>query len=151
MIEFLKQGKKLNNIHMGMSVEDVYNKLGEPDEIVGDDNNGYLHYKEFRYGYNVSRSICEMSIEFNYLENKYKFKGLENEQYGEIFYESFTISSKTKIHKFLRFLNYLKLSWEADSSGDKENFTIKLKPGPFIVFDLQDGTPFRISVMDGYQ
>ena len=151
MIEFLKQGKKLNSIQMGMSVEDVYKKLGEPDEIIGDYNNGYLHYSEFRYGYDKTRVICEMSIEFNFLDKKYKFENLENERYGEIFYESFKISSKTKIHKFIRFLNYLKLSWSADNSGDKENFTIKLKPGPFIVFDLQDGTPFRISVMNGYQ
>ena len=47
MIEFLKQGQTLNNIHMGMSVDNVYDILGEPDEIIGDKSNGYLHYKEY--------------------------------------------------------------------------------------------------------
>ncbi|GAA3582440.1 hypothetical protein [Snuella lapsa] len=151
MIEFLKKGKKLNGIHMGMSVDDVHRILGKPDEVVGDDNYGYLSYKEFRYGYNTNRSISEMSIEFVSLENKYKFKDLKSEQYGEIFIESFSISSKTKIHKFIRFLNHLQLPWEANSDSDKDYFTIKIESGPFIVFDLQDGTPFRISIMDGYQ
>lgn len=147
MIEFLKHGKSLNNIHMGMKVEDVIYKLGEPDEIVGDSTNGYLYYREYRFGYNLKRCVSEISIEFVRLENKYKFKNLESERYGLIFNESFSIGSKTKIHKFIRFLNHLKIPWKADSLGDKDNFILSLSNGPFVIFDLQDGTLFRISVM----
>jgi hypothetical protein len=151
MIEFLKKGKKLNGVHMGMSIDDVHTLLGNPDEIIGDDNNGYLIYKEYRYGYNDSGLIYELSIEFSRLEDKYKFKNLKSEKYGVVFHQSFSISSKTKIHKFIKFLNHLQLDWKADSNSDKDNFIIKITSGPFVVFDLHDGTPFRISVIDGHQ
>ncbi|PIV48445.1 MAG: hypothetical protein COZ75_03560 [Flavobacteriaceae bacterium CG_4_8_14_3_um_filter_34_10] len=151
MIEFLKKGKELNNVHMGMSVDAVYSELGEPDEIIGDNNSGYLHYGEYRYGYDIKRCICEMSIEFNRLEKKYKLKELETEKYGVKFYESFTISNKSKIHKIIRFLNYIQLRWESNNDGDKDYLKIKIDGGPFLIFNLQNGVLLKISVMDGHQ
>lgn len=134
-----------------MSVDAVYNELGEPDEIIGDNSYGYIHYGEYRYGYNVERHICEMSIEFNRLEKKYRFKNLESEKYGVKLYKSFTISRKSKIHKIISFLNHLQLKWEANNDTDKDYLKIKLKDGPFVVISLHNGLPFRISIVDGHQ
>lgn len=151
MIEFLKEGKKLNNVSMGMNIDNIYSILGEPDEVIGNENGGYIHYNEFRYGYDSSQIVTEMSIEFVRMEKNYMFKNLKNKKYGMVLHESFKIGSNTKIHKFIRFLNHLQLNWEANSSYDKDYLTIKLKPGPYILFDLQDGTPYKISIVDGYQ
>jgi len=151
MIEFLKKGKELNNVLMGMSVDAVYSELGEPDEIIGDDGYGYMHYGEYRYGYDINKRICEMSIEFNRLEKKYRFKDIESEKYGVQLSESFAIGKKSKIHKIIRFLNHLQLKWEANNDTDTDYLKIKIKDGPFVVFSLQNGLPFRISVVDGYQ
>ncbi len=151
MIEFLKGGKTLNDIHMGMSMDNVYDVLGEPDKVVGNKEGGYIYYKEYRYGYDVSGNISEMSIEFAYLEGIYEFKDLRSERYGDVIFESFSIGTKTEIHKFIGFLNYLKLEWKANSDMDRDYLILKLRPGPFVLFDLQDGTPFRISIMKGCQ
>ena len=151
MIDFLKKGKELNNIHVGVSIEHVYNILGEPDEVIGDKKNGYLHYQENRYGYDEKGKVIEMSIEFTRLKVKYDFHNLESEHYGISIQKSFSINTKTKIHKFIAFLNFLQLDWEANSKLDKDYLTIKISSGAYILFDLHDGKSYRISVVDGYQ
>ncbi len=151
MIDFLKNGNILNGVKMGISVDHLYSILGEPNEIIGDKDYGYLYYEEFRYGYDPSGFICEMSIEFNRFKKKYRLKNLKSNRYGVDLNESFSIGSKTKIHKFIRLLNYLQLKWESNSDSDKDHLVIKIKSGPYIVFDLKNGNPFRISVVNGYQ
>lgn len=151
MIDFLKEGKRLDGIEMGTSIDYLIKVKGEPDDIVGDETGGYLYYKQYRYGYDISKSIVEMSIEFSNLEDKFKFKKIENFFYGEKLYRSFKIGSKTKINEFIIFLNFLQIGWEANNTTDNDYLTIKIINGPFVLFDLSNGNPFRISIIDGYQ
>lgn len=150
MIEFLKKGKELGGVKMGMTVDVIRQILGKPDEIVGTSECGYLHYNDYRYGYDESGCIKEISIEFIDLNKKYRFEDIEYKKYDISFHESFVIKRKTKMHKFLRFLNYLKLEWTIHSKNI-DDISIKINNGPFVVFNLKTGFIYRISVVDGYQ
>ncbi|CAA0248210.1 hypothetical protein R5N98_03750 [Tenacibaculum maritimum] len=147
MIDFLKEGDRLKGIFLGDNVKMVSNKLGKPEEIIGDKYGGYLYYNELRFGYDDCQKINELSIEFSRLEKKYKFENLETELQGVLFSSSFKISAKTRIHEFIKFINFLKIVWEADSTPDNNYFIVRVKSGPVAVFDLEDGKLFRISVV----
>ncbi|MCK8480938.1 hypothetical protein [Psychroserpens algicola] len=151
MIEFLRNGKELNGISMGLKIKSLYEIMGEPDEVIGDMANGYIRYNHLRYGYDESQCIIEMSIELSYLEKKLNFKNIKSEKYGIVSEQSFSISSKTKIHEFINFLNFLNISWQSDNKKDKNYLTLKLKPGPYVIFDLDNGILIRVSIVDGFQ
>ena len=65
MIEFLKGGKTLNGITMGMKISDLYSILGEPSNISREKDFGYVYYDAYRYGF-TDEIIDEMSIEFKF-------------------------------------------------------------------------------------
>lgn len=150
MIEFLKGGKTLNGITMGMTLNDLYSILGEPTNIYGEKNIGYVHYGAYRYGF-TDNIIKEMSIEFKSIEKPFKFKNLEYKKYDISLFENFKIKSKSKIHKVISFINHLQLKWRSENSVDKDSLMLKIENGPYVVFNLHDGTIDRITVVDGHQ
>ena len=150
MIEFLKGGKNMNGVKMGMSVNDLYSILGQPTNITGEKNYGYIHYGEYRYGF-ADNIINEMAIDFKLIEKPFEFKNLEYKKYDISLFENFKIKSKSKIHKILSFINHLQLNWKAENGIDKDSLTIKIENGPYIVFDLLDGTVDKITIVDGHQ
>jgi hypothetical protein len=150
MIEFLKGGKKLNGIEMGMTVKDVNSILGEPTSVSGENNYGYIHYGAYRYGF-TGDVINEMAIEFKYIDKPLKFKDLEWKKYDISLFEDFKINAKSKIHKILSLINHLQLNWKAQNGIDKDTLTVKIENGPYVLFDLYDGTVDKITVVNGHQ
>lgn len=150
MIEFLKGGKTLNGVKMGMKIDKLYSILGEPTNVSGENNYGYIHYGEYRYGY-TDEVINEMAIEFKFVQKPFEFKNLEYKKYGVSLFEDFKIKSKSKIHKIISFINHLQLNWKAKNDIDKDYLTIKIENGPYILFNLYDGTLEKISIIDGHQ
>lgn len=150
MIEFLKGGKKLNGISMGMTVSHVREILGE-DENYPEMDSGFLYYNEFRYGYDENHVITEMAIIFSGIKRKFKFENLEKVKQGISLLESFSIGRKTKMNEMIYFINYLGLNWTSSNIQDEDYMKLKIENGPFIVFYLYDGLVDKISVIDGYQ
>ena len=150
MIEFLKGGKTLNGVKMGMTIDDLYSILGKPTTISGEKNYGYIHYGEYRYGF-TDGLINEMAIEFKLIEKPLEFPNIEYKKYDISLFENFKIQSKSKIHKIISFINHLQLNWKAENGIDTDSLTIKIENGPYIVFDLYDGTVDKITIVDGHQ
>lgn len=150
MIEFLKSGNTLNGVKMGMNLENLYSILGKPKKISGEKNYGYIHYGEYRYGF-TDDIINEMAIEFKLIEKPLQFRNLEYRKYDISLFKDFKFKSKSKIHKIISFINHLQLNWKAENGIDKDSLTIKIENGPYIVFNLYDGTVDKISIMDGHQ
>ena len=150
MIEFLKGGKTLNGVKMGMKIEELYSILGKPTNTSGEKNYGYINYGEYRYGF-TDDIINEMAIEFKLIEKPFEFSNLEYKKYDISLFENFKIKSKSKIHKIISFINHLQLNWKAQNGIDKDSLTIKIENGPYIVFNLYDGTVDKITIVDGYQ
>ena len=150
MIEFLKGGKTLNGITMGMKISDLYSILGEPSIVSGEKNFGYVHYGAYRYGF-TDDIINEMAIEFKFLKKPFEFKNLEYKKYNISLFEDFNIKPKSKIHEIINFINHLRLNWKSQNGIDKDCMTIKIENGPFAVFDLYDGTIDKITIVDGHQ
>jgi len=63
IIEFLKSGDNLYGISLGMPVNAVFEKFGSDLERVGDEIQGYLYFKELRFGYSDG-IINEVAIVF---------------------------------------------------------------------------------------
>lgn len=150
MIEFLKGGKTLKGVEMGMTIDNLQSILGKPTNISGEKNYGYIHYGEYRYGF-TDGIINEMAIEFKFIKKPFKFENLEYKKYGIPLFEDFKIKSKSKIHKILSFINHLQLNWKAQNGIDKDCLTIKIENGPYIVFNLYDGAVDKITIVDGHQ
>lgn len=150
MIDFLKGGKTLNGVKMGMTVENLYSILGKPTNVCEEKNYVYIHYGEYRYGF-TDDIINEMAIEFKLIEKPLEFSNLEYKKYGISLFENFKIKSKSKIHKIIRFINHLQLNWKAQNGIDKNSLSIKIENGPYIVFGFYDGTVDKISIVDGHQ
>lgn len=150
MIEFLKEGKTLNGIKMGMKIDQLYSILGEPTNVSGENNYGYIHYGAYRYGFK-DEIINEMAIEFKFIQEPLIFTDLEWKKYDISLFENFEIKSKSKIHEILSFINHLQLNWKAQNGIDKDCLTIKIENGPYIIFNLYDGTVDKISIVDGHQ
>ena len=109
MIDFLKGGKTLNGVKMGMTVENLYSILGKPTNISGEKNFGYIHYGEYRYGF-TDDLINEMAIEFKLIKKPLEFPNLKYKKYDISIFENFKIKSKSKIHKIIGFINHLQLN-----------------------------------------
>ena len=150
MIEFLREGKTLNGVEMGMNIDRLYSILGKPTSVSGEKNYGYIHYGEYRFGF-TDNIINEMAIEFKLIDKPIKFKNLEWKKYDISLLENFIIKSKSKIHKIISFINHLQLNWKAKNGIDKDSLTIKIENGPYIVFNLYDGTVDKITIVDGHQ
>ncbi len=150
MIEFLKGGKTLNGITMGMKISDLYSILGEPSNISREKDFGYVYYDAYRYGF-TDEIIDEMSIEFKFLKKTLEFKNLEYKKNNISLFEDFKIKPKSKIHEIINFINHLQLNWNSKNGIDKDCLTIKIENGPFAVFDLFDGTIDKITIVDGHQ
>jgi hypothetical protein len=150
MIEFLKGGKTLNGINMGMKISDLYSILGEPSNVSGEKNYGYVHYGAYRYGF-TDDTINEMAIEFKFVKKTFEFKNLEYKKHGISLFEDFKIKPKSKIHQIINLLNHLQLNWKSKNGIDKDSFILKIENGPFAVFDLYDGTIDKITIVDGHQ
>lgn len=150
MIEFLKGGKILNGIEMGMTIDDVNSIMGKPTSINGEEKYGYIYYEAYRYGF-TDKIINEMSIDFKFIKTPLEFKNLEWKKHDVSLFKDFKIKSKSKIHKILSLINHLQLNWKAQNGNDKNCLTVKIENGPYIVFDLYDGTVDRITIVDGFQ
>jgi hypothetical protein len=150
MIEFLKGGKTLYGITMGMTIDNLYSILGEPTNIMEENGYGYIHYGAYRYGFS-DNIINEMAIEFKFIRKPLEFNNLEYRKYDISLFEDFKITSKSKIHTIIAFINHLQLDWKAQNGIDKDYFEIKIKNGPYIIFYLYDGTVDKITIVDGYQ
>ncbi len=150
MIEFLKNGKTLNGITMGMTINEVKSILGNPKNISGENNFGYLHYGEYRYGF-TDEIINEMAIEFKFIKKPFRLINLEYKKYDISLFEDFKITSRSKIHKIISLINHLQLNWNAKNGNDKDCLTLKIENGPYVIFDLYEGTVDKITIVDGYQ
>ena len=150
MIKFLKEGKTLNGVTMGMTINNVKSLLGKPTSISGENNYGYMHYGANRYGF-TNNIINEIAIEFKFLKEPLIFKNLEWKKDGISLTEDFKINSKSEIHKILSFINHLQLNWKAQNGIDKDYLTVKIENGPYVIFDLYEGTVDKITIVDGHQ
>ena len=92
-----------------------------------------------------------LAIEFKLIEKPLEFPNIEYKKYDISLFENFKIQSKSKIHKIISFINHLQLNWKAENGIDKDSLTIKIENGPYIVFDLYDGTVDKITIVDGHQ
>jgi len=135
---------------MGMTTDSLYSILGKPTIVTGEKDYEYIYYGPYRYGFSDG-IINEMAIEFKFIKKPFEFKNLEYRKYGISLFEDFKITSKTKIHKIIAFVNHLQLDWKAQNGLDKDYFEIKIKNGPYIIFYLYDGTVDKITIVDGYQ
>ena len=150
MIGFLKEGKTLHGITMGMTLGELYAILGTPSMVMGDKEYGYVNYGPYRYGYSQNR-ITEMAIEFKYIEKPIKLKNVVYNQYDISLIEDFKFKSTTKLHKVIAFINHLQLQWRAENGNDKDHFILKIKGGPYVIANLYDGTIDKITIVDGHQ
>jgi hypothetical protein len=150
MIEFLKSGKNLKGVEMGMTINNLHSILGKPTNVSREKNYGYIHYGEYRYGFKDD-IINEMAIEFKFIQKPIEFQNLEYKKYDISLLEDFKIKPKSKIHEIISFINHLQLNWKAQNGIDKDCLTIKIENGPYIVFDLYNGTVDKITIVDGHQ
>ncbi|WP_113635888.1 hypothetical protein [Nubsella zeaxanthinifaciens] len=133
--EFLKTGNNLNGVILNDPKDKISELLGEPIELIGDRECGFFQYKNgVRIGY-FGNEIDELAI---------SFVGR-----GDIFYSvkldnTYEITNHTQIHEFIFFLNNNNLSWKSFDEKSKMAFSIILKSGVYVVFDLETGCLYKI-------
>jgi len=139
ILSFIITGE-IQGIRVGMTINEVKEKLGEPEEVIGDPKAGYLMYGIVRVGYR-GYSIDELALLFNKhtdisISLDYKDDG-----------EYFEISEHTKINEVIRLINYRGISWDCYDKNNSDYFTIRSERKVAIVFDLYDGSLFMISYL----
>ncbi|RZS93860.1 hypothetical protein [Aquimarina brevivitae] len=150
MLNFFKIGKTLNGIEIGTTLSNLITALGEPTEIVGDHQNGYVYYEYYRYGY-TKNIITELSIEFPLIETPILLQDVEYKKYDISLFEDFSLDQDTQLHELIRLLNHLQLDWTSKNEIDKDHVIIRLDNGLNIVGDLSEGFIVRISIMNGFK
>lgn len=137
VLGFINAGE-IMGIKIGMTVAEVYEKLGQPEELVGDSNVGYLEYGIISFGY-FGNVIDELAIRF-YKNKTIRFVTKETE-----FGEAGKIDGDTKINEFIYLLNSRSLLWDCYDKSNLDYFIVRSGVGVGIVFDLDDGNLNRIS------
>lgn len=137
VLGFIKTGE-IKGIKLGVTVAEVYEKLGQPDENNSDLKAGYLSYGLFTLGY-FDDVIDELAMLF-YKNKATSFVTNENE-FGEIA----EINGDTKINEFIYLLNSRGFLWDCYNRINLDYFIIRSEIGVGVVFDLNDGTLNKIS------
>lgn len=137
VLDFIKKGA-IKGLTLGMPLIVVNEKLGRPDENVGDFKSGYLTYGIFSVGY-FDDLIDELAILF--YKNKMVSLITKENEFGELN----EINAETKINEFIYFLNSNGVLWDCYDKGNLDYFIIRSEVGVSIVFDLHDGTLNKIS------
>jgi len=139
MLSFIITGE-IKGIRVGMTIEEVNEKLGRPDEEIGDSEAGYLMYGIVRIGY-CRNSIDELGLLFHkHIDINIKLDYIDDEEY-------FEINANTKIHEMIRLMNYRRISWDCYNKTDSDYFTIRSEHKVAIIFDLYNGSLFMISYL----
>jgi hypothetical protein len=138
VLAFIKDGE-IKGIRNGMPINYVIEKLGQPDDIIGDVNAGYLMFGSVRVGY-LKDVVNELAILFEGKDIAYKTDA------GEL-YDSIQVSGHTQIHEFIALLNSRKILWDCYDKSNLDYFIIRSEIKVAIVFDLYDGSLFMISCL----
>jgi hypothetical protein len=143
-ISFVKNGDALGGINFGTARNNFLFLKGKPTEIIGDSKVGYIYYYEgLKYGCSISGVINEMAIDFS--KTIVVCKDVKSLQHGVEITEDFRFSSKTKLHDFIRFLNFIKLKWEVGRGDNLDYVSIKMNSGVHAVFHLHNGDLISLS------
>lgn len=145
MIDFIKKGNNLEGVSLLSKLKEVIKEKGEPNNLIGNDERGYIYYDNYRYNYDSNGVIDELAIDFTIKDVKFKFNNLISSQYDVTIRENFIISSSTKINKFILFLNFLNISWTSYNEKNLDYFTLRTESGVLIFFSLHSGKIIRIS------
>jgi hypothetical protein len=136
---FLTTGE-IQGIRVGMTIDEVKEKLGQPREVIGDSNVGYLMYGIFRIGYR-GNIIDEMALFF------YKYPDVSICLDYKDDEEHFEISAGTKINEMIRLMNYKGIRWDCYDKSNSDYFTVRSEIKVALIFDLYDGSLFMISYL----
>lgn len=131
---------EMQGIRVGMTIDEVTEKLGQPEEVIGNSEAGYgyLMYGIVRIGY-WEDSIDELGLLFHkHIDTNIKLDYIDDE-------EHFKISAGTKINEVIRLMNYRGISWDCYNKTDSDYFTIRSEGKVAIIFDLYKGSLFMIS------
>lgn len=134
---FITTGR-IRDITLGMTINEVKEKLGQPEEVIGDSKAGYLIYGIVRIGY-FGSEVDELGLRF------YKHINTSISLNYEDDGESFEISAHTKINEVIRLMNYKGITWDCYDKTNSDYFIICSKIKVAIVFDLYDGSLFMIN------
>lgn len=139
MLSFIITGE-IKGIRVGMTLNEVTEKLGQADDETGDSKvgYGYLMYGIFRIGY-IGNTINDLAL-FFYKDPDVRIclDYKDDEEY-------FEINAHTKINEIIRLMNYRGISWDCYAKTDSDYFTIRSERKVAIIFDLYEGSLFMIS------
>src|SRR5689334_4788263 len=139
ILSFITTGE-IQGIRTGMTINEVKEKLGQPEKVIGDSKAGYLMYGIVRVGY-WGDSVDELALIFNkHTDITISLDYKDDEVY-------FEISARSKINEVIRLLNYKEINWDCYNKGDTDYFIIRSVIKAAIIFDLYDGSLFMISYM----
>lgn len=137
ILDFIKVGE-IKGIKLGMSITEVYEKLGQPKENAGDLKVGYLIYGIFSLGY-FDGIIDELAILFH--KNKATSFATKENEFGEVA----EINGDMKINEFIYLLNSRGFLWDCYNKSNLDYFIVRSEAGVGTLFDLYDGTLHKIS------
>jgi hypothetical protein len=105
--------------------------------VQGDKNGGYLLFDDVRIGYDANNNIDELSFYFwQYPELRFKEPLKKTSQ-------NITISRKTKVHDFIRYLNANDVNWKAKGNGEYVIY-LQVNKDWYPIFDIDNGELAKI-------
>lgn len=139
MLSFIITGE-IKGIRVGMTINEVTEKLGQPDDEIGnwEEGYGYLMYSIFRIGY-IGNTINEMALFFYKDPDVSICLDYKDDE------EHFEINAHTKINEVIRLMNYKGISWDCYDKTDSDYFTMRSERKVAIIFELYKGSLFMIS------
>ncbi|MBL0739873.1 hypothetical protein [Chryseolinea lacunae] len=139
--EFLKFGWGLAGVGLDQKTEVAQKTLGEPISIVGEERYGFYEYDQgLRIGY-MNGEIDEVGIVFFGKKNIVFDLDLNNVDAIN------TVTEKTTIHEFIKFLNVVGIKWRSYDEANLNVFCIITKGNAFVLFDLETGCITRAMVV----
>ena len=135
--DFILHDKKLYDISIRDSVNDIFENKNLDFTLHGDSRYGYYYLPNgYRFGF-ADNIVDEIGIDFNHTNCIISLK-LVNERDFDL--------NKKKIHQVLTALNYLQAKWQAIPNRDTNYLTIQLvDANVLLIFDIYEGTLSKIT------
>ena len=139
IIRFLRTGRELLGIPIGMTRENLISKLGPPIDEVGEGNFSFIYYKGGVRFFQENNVIVELGLDFNVggrvVSFPIKIEDMENVKY---------FNYNTKLNVAIKMLKYLRIKWSSWDENNPGNIVLKTASDVFLLFDIDDGKIGRI-------
>lgn len=129
--DLILHDKKLYDINIGDSVDEVFKNKNLDFTLHGDSKYGYYYLKNgYRFGF-ADNTVDEIGIDFNHTDSIISIKFDKKRDFD---------LNRKKIHEVLKALNDLQAKWQAIPDRDTNYLMIKLVDTDTILyFDIYEG------------